>query len=70
VAASKQKSKYRVGQWILLPFAPTPLKVQILEDMGPLGIDGEHVFFVLVPGEEGMEDHTRCAAESRVIGPA
>jgi hypothetical protein len=64
------KPRFEVGQWVLLPYRPTPLRVQILEDLGPLGIGGEHVFSVLVPGEDGAEDWMRDAAESRVIGLA
>jgi hypothetical protein len=70
MAATQKKAKYEVGQWVLRPYEPSPIKVQILEDMGCLGAGGEHVYFVFVPGEEGFEGRTHTLAESRVIGPA
>jgi hypothetical protein len=71
MAAVKKKAKYKPGQWVLVPYRPKPRKVQILEDIGCLGIDGEHEFLVLVPeGSNGEDEYTSQAAESEVIGPA
>jgi hypothetical protein len=70
MAATRTNAKYKAGEWVLRTYWPNPQKVQILEDMGCLGVDGEHVYFVFVPGEEGFEGHTQTLTESRVIGPA
>jgi hypothetical protein len=43
------------------------MKAQVLEDRGPLGIDGEHVFLVLIPLEEGVPPREREVAESRLV---
>jgi hypothetical protein len=71
MAAVKKKAKFKPGQWILIPFSPEPLKAQILEDFGCLGVDGGHSYFIRVPeGEHGEEEYTRTIAESRVVGLA
>ncbi len=71
MARVKQKAKYRPGQWILLPYRPEPLEAEILEDMGCLGIDGEHVYFIRVPeGELGEDEYTQAVGEHWVVGLA
>jgi hypothetical protein len=63
----RQDTEIRVGQWVYLPFSPEPAKAQVLEDRGPLGIDGEHVFLVLVTLEEGVEPFEREVAERHLL---
>lgn len=64
---SKAKPRYKPGQWVYLPYRPRPVKALVLEDMGTLGVGGEHVYSVLVPGGEDAEDVQHDAAESRII---
>ena len=71
MGAVKKKAKFKPGEWVLVPFRPKPRRVQILEDMGCLGVEGEHIFRVLVPeGKHGEDEFTTDASESDVIGPA
>ena len=70
MAVATKEAKFKAGQWVLRTYLPTPEKVQILEDMGCLGVGGEHVYFIFVPGRDGNEGHTQTLTESRVIGPA
>jgi hypothetical protein len=71
MARIKQKAQYKPGEWILIPFRPDPLEAEILEDMGCLGADGEHVYFIRVPeGEHGEEEYTQTIGERWVVGPA
>jgi len=62
-----QKSLIRVGQWAFLIIGKNQLKVKVLEDRGPLGVNKEHVFLVRLLEEEGIEPQEREAAESRLI---
>jgi hypothetical protein len=67
VDASKEKPVFEVGQWVVLPIAGTRWDVQIVEDMGRLGVNGERLYSILVPQEEGAEPILRDAAESHLV---
>ena len=36
--------RYRVGDWVSYESSPTRARVLIIEDHGPLGRDGEHIY--------------------------
>jgi hypothetical protein len=65
--ASKEKPLFEPGQWVVLPIVGTRWDAQIVEDMGKLGVNGERVYSILVPQEEGAEPILRTAAESRLV---
>jgi hypothetical protein len=66
VPASKEKPAFEVGQWVVLPIAGTRWDARIVEDMGRLGVNGERVYSILVPQEEGAEPILSDAAESHL----
>ena len=71
MAVATKEAKFEPGQWVLRTYLPTPERVQILEDMGCLGVEGEHIFRVLVPeGKHGEEEFRTDASEADVIRPA
>jgi hypothetical protein len=70
MATSKKKTEIKVGQWVFLPLGSKPMEAQVLEDRGNFGVDGEHVFLVHVPMEEGVEARQFEVAESQLLRPA
>jgi hypothetical protein len=66
----KQDTEIEVGQWVYLPSTPEPMKAKVLEDRGPLGVNGEHVFLVLIPMEDGVEPREREVAEPHLVTAA
>jgi hypothetical protein len=65
--AATEKSRFEVGQWVLLVIGRNHLEAQVLEDRGRLGVNGERVYLILVSLGEGVEPQQREAAESRLI---
>ena len=68
--AAKKESEIQVGQWLFLPFGRKPARVQVLEDRGRLGINGEKVFLIHVPMEEGVEPRQFEVSESELLRAA
>jgi hypothetical protein len=65
---SAAKPRFRVGEWVVLLMGEDRMDAQVIEDRGRLGIDGERVYAISVPFEEGtVQEHE--AAESR-LAPA
>jgi hypothetical protein len=67
MTASKEKPTFEPGEWVVLPIAGNRWDAQIVEDRGRLGVNGERVYSILVPQEEGEEPILRDAAESRLV---
>jgi len=74
VAASKAKTKIKVGQWVFIGPGKHAIKAQVIEDRGLIGYRRQQVFLLLVPeeeavvpGEEVPEAWTTVVAESRLI---
>jgi hypothetical protein len=64
---SRAKSPYAVGQWVYLGTGPNRMKAQVLEDLGRLGVNGEHVYSILVFFGDGEgEEMQRDANETRL----
>ncbi len=67
MTTSKGKPKFALGEWAVLPIASTRWDVQVVEDWGEIGVNGERVYSILVPQEEGEEPILRSARESRLV---
>ncbi len=70
MAASEQKSRIEVGEWVLLPLGGDPLEAQVIEDRGNLGVKRERILRVSVPWEEGVEPKEYEVPEQDLIRPA
>jgi hypothetical protein len=64
----RKKGRFRVGDWVTFPFGVGDLTAQVIEERGPLGVGGRHIYRILVADEpepdsfEIPEDHMRAAA--------
>ncbi|MGH2936564.1 MAG: hypothetical protein ACRDPE_00400 [Solirubrobacterales bacterium] len=65
--ASKRKPKFALGEWAVLTTVGTRWDVQVVEDWGEIGVNGERIYSVLVSMEEGAEPIMRSAKESRLV---
>jgi hypothetical protein len=46
--SSSKARRYRVGDVVKYPFWPDPVEAVIVEDLGPLGGEGRHVYRITI----------------------
>jgi hypothetical protein len=47
--ASKPKPRFHVGDWVQIPFGTAPLRGEVIEDRGAIGVGGRRLFRVSIP---------------------
>ena len=51
--AHRQEARFRVGDWISFRYGPRQVWAQVIEDRGPLGVNGRRLYRVRMDQESG-----------------
>jgi hypothetical protein len=55
-ATSKASGRFKVGDWVTFPYGTRNLIAQVVEERGPLGIRGRHLYRIRPAGETESPD--------------
>ncbi len=55
-ATRKKKARFKVGDWVAFLYGTRNLFAQVIEERGPLGVNGRHIVRIQVDGESNEPD--------------
>ena len=60
---NSKRPKFRVGDWVMLEFGVRPAFALIIEDRGPLGVNGRHLYRIRLERSYTEPDYFELAEE-------
>jgi hypothetical protein len=66
---TKPRPKFRVGDWVIFHYVSRPVQAQIVEDLGPLGVNRRRLYEVRFDWDRGSKTSIMPEDEMQPIDP-
>lgn len=60
----ESKPRFKVGDWVSFPYGAMTVLARVIEDRGPIGVNGRRLYRIEMPTPEGEADRFEVREEN------